>query len=58
LLERYLKEHPHNRAAKYFPTSFASEPLTNYLDVSTARRPRGCWPLTRPAGPLPIPLAI
>ncbi|NWV10065.1 PEPA protein, partial [Ptilonorhynchus violaceus] len=31
LLESYLKEHPYNLAAKYFP-GFAMEPLENYMD--------------------------
>ncbi|XP_050754472.1 pepsin A-like [Gymnogyps californianus] len=32
LLQRYLKQHPDNVAAKYFPTRFSVEPLQNYLD--------------------------
>ncbi|KAM7165027.1 pepsin A-like [Macrochelys suwanniensis] len=36
LLEDFLKKHPYNVASKYFPSlanDFASEPLTNYMDV-------------------------
>uniref|UniRef100_A0A8C3FVI4 pepsin A n=1 Tax=Chrysemys picta bellii TaxID=8478 RepID=A0A8C3FVI4_CHRPI len=36
LLEDFLKKHPYNLASKYFPSlssEFASEPLTNYMDV-------------------------
>ncbi|KAM6073548.1 pepsin A-like [Chlamydotis macqueenii] len=33
LLDRYLKQHPYNPAAKYFPTLDATEPLQNYLDT-------------------------
>ena len=65
LLQHYLKQHPENVAAKYFPNSFSVEPLRNYLDVSMAgqrgwhRRgsPRGRWPLTHPPNPLPDLLA-
>ncbi|KAM9266672.1 pepsin A-like [Cariama cristata] len=32
LLEHYLKEHPYNPAAKYFPTTGSVERLQNYLD--------------------------
>lgn len=32
LLESYLKQHPYNLAAKYFP-GIAVEPLENYMDV-------------------------
>ncbi|NXA17744.1 PEPA protein, partial [Ibidorhyncha struthersii] len=32
LLETYLKQHPYNLAAKYFPTRISAEPLQNYLD--------------------------
>ncbi|KAM6204268.1 pepsin A-like [Sarcoramphus papa] len=32
LLQHYLKQHPDNVAAKYFPTRFSVEPLQNYLD--------------------------
>uniref|UniRef100_A0A8C3SWW6 pepsin A n=1 Tax=Chelydra serpentina TaxID=8475 RepID=A0A8C3SWW6_CHESE len=37
LLEEFLKKHPYNLASKYFPSlanDYASEPLTNYMDVS------------------------
>ncbi|NXH74833.1 PEPA protein, partial [Hydrobates tethys] len=34
LLESYLKQHPYNPAAKYFPTRRSAEPLQNYLDNS------------------------
>ncbi|CAM2095219.1 unnamed protein product, partial [Caretta caretta] len=36
LLEDFLKKHPYNLASKYFPSlanKFASEPLTNYMDI-------------------------
>uniref|UniRef100_A0A8C3SWU8 pepsin A n=1 Tax=Chelydra serpentina TaxID=8475 RepID=A0A8C3SWU8_CHESE len=36
LLEDFLKKHPYNVASKYFPSlanDYASEPLTNYMDV-------------------------
>ncbi|XP_074951262.1 pepsin A-like [Phalacrocorax aristotelis] len=33
LLEQYLKLHPYNPAAKYFPSLFSSEPLQNYMDM-------------------------
>nr|XP_006110349.2 pepsin A-like [Pelodiscus sinensis] len=36
LLEDFLKKHPYNPASKYFPSfgdQFATEPLTNYMDV-------------------------
>uniref|UniRef100_A0A674JNS4 pepsin A n=1 Tax=Terrapene triunguis TaxID=2587831 RepID=A0A674JNS4_9SAUR len=36
LLEDFLKKHPYNLASKYFPSlsnEFASEPLTNYMDM-------------------------
>uniref|UniRef100_A0A674JGC5 pepsin A n=1 Tax=Terrapene triunguis TaxID=2587831 RepID=A0A674JGC5_9SAUR len=36
LLEDFLKKHPYYLASKYFPSlsnEFASEPLTNYMDV-------------------------
>ncbi|NXE30319.1 PEPA protein, partial [Ardeotis kori] len=33
LLDHYLKQHPYNPAAKYFPTLDATEPLQNYLDT-------------------------
>ncbi|XP_077675976.1 pepsin A-like [Eretmochelys imbricata] len=36
LLEDFLKKHPYNPASKYFPSlanKFASEPLTNYMDI-------------------------
>ncbi|KAF1525097.1 Pepsin A, partial [Eudyptes schlegeli] len=33
LLNRYLKQHPYNLAAKYFPTSTSAEPLQNYLNT-------------------------
>ncbi|XP_068253893.1 pepsin A-like [Nyctibius grandis] len=32
LLERYLREHPYNPAAKYLGTGGSAEPLQNYLD--------------------------
>ncbi|NWS62347.1 PEPA protein, partial [Chunga burmeisteri] len=32
LLDHYLKEHPYNPAAKYFPTTGSVERLQNYLD--------------------------
>ncbi|KAM6274876.1 pepsin A-like [Porphyrio hochstetteri] len=32
LLDQYLKEHPFNLSAKYFPTGVSREPLENYLD--------------------------
>ncbi|NXX77794.1 PEPA protein, partial [Urocolius indicus] len=32
LLQSYLKLHPYNPAAKFFPTLLSSEPLENYLD--------------------------
>ena len=64
LLEQYLKLHPYDPAAKYFPSLFSSEPLQNYMDVSMAGQrgwrwrgsPRGHWPLTRPPNPLAVPL--
>ncbi|XP_057266610.1 pepsin A-like [Pezoporus wallicus] len=34
LLERYLKQHPYNPAAKYFRTLVSSEPMQNYMDSS------------------------
>lgn len=34
LLERYLKEHPYNPAAKYYESGVASEPMQNYMDDS------------------------
>ncbi|XP_009570431.1 PREDICTED: pepsin A-like, partial [Fulmarus glacialis] len=34
LLERYLRQHPYNPAAKYFPTRFSAAPMQNYLDNS------------------------
>uniref|UniRef100_A0A8B9FM44 pepsin A n=1 Tax=Amazona collaria TaxID=241587 RepID=A0A8B9FM44_9PSIT len=34
LLERYLKQHPYNPAAKYFRTGVSSEPMQNYMDNS------------------------
>uniref|UniRef100_K7FZL1 pepsin A n=1 Tax=Pelodiscus sinensis TaxID=13735 RepID=K7FZL1_PELSI len=36
LLEDFLKKHPYNPASKYFPSlgdQFATEPLTNYMDI-------------------------
>uniref|UniRef100_A0A8C3SZT9 pepsin A n=1 Tax=Chelydra serpentina TaxID=8475 RepID=A0A8C3SZT9_CHESE len=36
LLEDFLRKHPYNVASKYFPNlgnDYASEPLTNYMDV-------------------------
>uniref|UniRef100_A0A452HSM2 pepsin A n=1 Tax=Gopherus agassizii TaxID=38772 RepID=A0A452HSM2_9SAUR len=39
LLEDFLKKNPYNLASKYFPSlanDAASEPLTNYMDVSMA----------------------
>lgn len=55
LLESYLKQHPYNLAAKYFP-GIAVEPLENYMDV------RGWdWNWDQGAqgdtGSFPIPLA-
>ncbi|KAM9223716.1 LOW QUALITY PROTEIN: pepsin A-like [Leptosomus discolor] len=32
LLEQYLRQHPYNPAAKFFPTLNSAEPLQNYLD--------------------------
>ncbi|XP_005140243.2 pepsin A-like [Melopsittacus undulatus] len=34
LLERYLKEHPYNPAAKYYESGVSSEPMQNYMDDS------------------------
>ncbi|NXD74531.1 PEPA protein, partial [Eolophus roseicapillus] len=34
LLERYLKQHPYNPAAKYFSSSTSAEPMENYMDNS------------------------
>ncbi|NWS50648.1 PEPA protein, partial [Probosciger aterrimus] len=34
LLERYLKQHPYNLAAKYFSSSISAEPMQNYMDSS------------------------
>ncbi|KAM9557497.1 pepsin A-5 [Guaruba guarouba] len=34
LLERYLKQHPYDPAAKYFRTGVSSEPMQNYMDNS------------------------
>ncbi|XP_061204442.1 pepsin A-like [Neopsephotus bourkii] len=34
LLERYLKKHPYDPAAKYFSTGVSSEPMQNYMDNS------------------------
>ncbi|KAM9278176.1 pepsin A-like [Morus bassanus] len=33
LLEHYLRQHPYNPAAKYFPTLLSSEPLQNFMDT-------------------------
>ncbi|XP_065540487.1 pepsin A-like [Lathamus discolor] len=34
LLERYLKQHPYDPAAKYFRTGVSAEPMENYMDNS------------------------
>lgn len=55
LLESYLKQHPYNLAAKYFP-GIAVEPLENYMDVrgwdwelgSRSTGEHGSFPIPRP----------
>lgn len=63
LLESFLKQHPYNLSAKYFP-GIAVEALENYMDVrgwdwelgsgSTGEH----WLLPHPTGLLSIPLVL